>query len=154
MYCIMFLRIRLSILIKCALVAPIICLRRHQSLRQICYSCECQCIIYMLISYLSISPNSVLHIKRLSVGHLLNLIRDRQRICSTILIVMPEFRRLRIIQIYTHFRSLTVDRLGLVGRGWLALRKYAYSNILKISPPKTEIFLTKILIFFIFLLKI
>ena len=35
----------------------------------------------------------------------------------------------------------------------LALRKHVYSNILKISPPKTESFQTKILIFFIFLLK-
>ena len=33
------------------------------------------------------------------------------------------------------------------------LRKHAYSNILKISPPKTESFEMKILIFFIFLLK-
>ena len=30
------------------------------------------------------------------------------------------------------------------------LRKHAYSNILKISPPKTENFQIKILIFFIF----
>ena len=35
----------------------------------------------------------------------------------------------------------------------IALRKHAYSNILKISPPKTESFQIKILIFFIFLLK-
>ena len=34
-----------------------------------------------------------------------------------------------------------------------ALRKRAYSNILKISPPKTESFQIKVLIFFIFLLK-
>ena len=33
------------------------------------------------------------------------------------------------------------------------LRKHAYSNILTISPPKTESFQIKILIFFIFLLK-
>ena len=33
------------------------------------------------------------------------------------------------------------------------LRKYTYSNILKISAPKTESFQIKILIFFIFLLK-
>ena len=33
------------------------------------------------------------------------------------------------------------------------LRKHAYSNILKISPPKTESFPIKILIFFIFLFK-
>ena len=33
------------------------------------------------------------------------------------------------------------------------LLKHAYSNILKISSPKTESFQTKILIFFIFLLK-
>ena len=34
-----------------------------------------------------------------------------------------------------------------------SLRKHAYSNILKISPPKAERFQIKILIFFIFLLK-
>ena len=34
-----------------------------------------------------------------------------------------------------------------------ALRKHAYSNILKSSLPKTESFQIKILIFFIFLLK-
>ena len=33
------------------------------------------------------------------------------------------------------------------------LRKHAYSNIMKISPPKTESFHIKILIYFIFLLK-
>ena len=33
------------------------------------------------------------------------------------------------------------------------LRKQAYSNILKILPPKNENFQIKILIFFIFLLK-
>ena len=33
------------------------------------------------------------------------------------------------------------------------LRKHAYLNIMKISSPKTERFLIKILIFFIFLLK-
>ena len=33
------------------------------------------------------------------------------------------------------------------------LRKHAYSNILKISTPKTENFQIKTLIFFIFLLK-
>ena len=33
------------------------------------------------------------------------------------------------------------------------LRKPAYSNLLKISPPNTESFPIKILIFFIFLLK-
>ena len=33
------------------------------------------------------------------------------------------------------------------------LRTHAYSNILKISPPKTENFQIKILMFFIFLLK-
>ena len=33
------------------------------------------------------------------------------------------------------------------------LRKHAYSNILKVSPSKTESFQIKILIFFIFLLK-
>ena len=32
------------------------------------------------------------------------------------------------------------------------IRKHAYSNILKISPPKNESFQIKILIFFIFLL--
>ena len=35
----------------------------------------------------------------------------------------------------------------------IPLREHAYSNILKISPPKTESFQIKILIFFIFLLK-
>ena len=35
----------------------------------------------------------------------------------------------------------------------LSLRKHAYSNILKISHPKTESFHIKLLIFFIFLLK-
>ena len=34
------------------------------------------------------------------------------------------------------------------------LRKHVYLNILKISPPKTESYKIKILIFFIFLLKI
>ena len=36
---------------------------------------------------------------------------------------------------------------------YLPLRKHAYSNILKISPPKNENFQIKILILFIFLLK-
>ena len=36
----------------------------------------------------------------------------------------------------------------------LSFRKHAYSNILKISPPETESFQIKILIFIIFLLKI
>ena len=35
----------------------------------------------------------------------------------------------------------------------ITLRKHAYSNMLKISPQKTENFQTKILIFFTFLLK-
>ena len=35
----------------------------------------------------------------------------------------------------------------------LSLRKHAYSNILKILPPKTENFQIKTLIFLIFLLK-
>ena len=35
----------------------------------------------------------------------------------------------------------------------ILLRKQAYSNILKILPPKSENFQMKILIFFIFLLK-
>ena len=35
----------------------------------------------------------------------------------------------------------------------IALRKHAYSNILKISPPKTEMIQIKILIILIFLLK-
>ena len=35
----------------------------------------------------------------------------------------------------------------------LSLRKHPYSNILKISPPKAEIYQIKILILFIFLLK-
>ena len=35
----------------------------------------------------------------------------------------------------------------------LPLRKHAYSNILKISPPKTESFQIKNLIFFIFFSK-
>ena len=35
-----------------------------------------------------------------------------------------------------------------------SLRKHAYSNVLKISTPKTESFQIKILIFFIILLKI
>ena len=39
-------------------------------------------------------------------------------------------------------------------RGVKTLRKLAYSNILKFSPPKTESFQTKIPIFFVFLLKI
>ena len=37
--------------------------------------------------------------------------------------------------------------------GTNSLRKHACSNMLKISPPKNESFLKKILIFFIFLLK-
>ena len=37
--------------------------------------------------------------------------------------------------------------------GEVSLRKHAYSNILKISPPKPEGFQIKILIFFLFLLK-
>ena len=36
---------------------------------------------------------------------------------------------------------------------WWALRKHAYSNTMKISPPKTESFQIKSLIVFIFLLK-
>ena len=37
---------------------------------------------------------------------------------------------------------------------WRPFRKHAYSNISKISPPKTESFQIKITIFFIFLLNI
>ena len=52
---------------------------------------------------------------------------------------------------------LRVSRWCLIShifpRWSLPLRKYAYSNKLKISPPKTERFQIKILIFFIFLLK-
>ena len=36
---------------------------------------------------------------------------------------------------------------------WRSITKTCYSNILKISPPKTESFQIEILIFFIFLLK-
>ena len=36
---------------------------------------------------------------------------------------------------------------------WMSLRKLAYSNKLKFSPPKAESLQIKILIFFIFLLK-
>ena len=36
---------------------------------------------------------------------------------------------------------------------FISLRRHAYSNILKILPPKNENFQIKILIFFIFLLK-
>ena len=35
----------------------------------------------------------------------------------------------------------------------VSLRQHAYSNILKILQPKTENFQTKIMIFFLFLLK-
>ena len=50
--------------------------------------------------------------------------------------------------------KLTRELLGQVWSGvyWL-LRKYAYTNILKMSPSKTENFQIKILIFFISLLK-
>ena len=43
--------------------------------------------------------------------------------------------------------------LLLVPREGCALRKQAYSNILRLSTPKNENFQIKILIFFIFLLK-
>ena len=39
-------------------------------------------------------------------------------------------------------------------RVWLSLRKHAYSNILKISPPKTESFHIKFWYVLIFLIKI
>ena len=45
------------------------------------------------------------------------------------------------------FLILRLTRMGL------SLRKHACSNIWKISPPKTESFQIKNLIFFIFLLK-
>ena len=52
---------------------------------------------------------------------------------------------------------LGIDRFGdgifTLGSGRQTLRKHAYSNILKISPPKTESFQIKTLIFFTFLLK-
>ena len=44
-------------------------------------------------------------------------------------------------------------KIGIIGLNCKPLRKHAYSNILKISPPKTESFQIKILIFFTFLLK-
>ena len=47
--------------------------------------------------------------------------------------------------------TFRVGRNVQVERGYI--RKHSYSNILKISPPKTESFQIKILIFFIFLLK-
>ena len=46
---------------------------------------------------------------------------------------------------------IVLSRLDKLER--FALWKHAYSNILKISRPKTESFQIKILIFFIFLLK-
>ena len=55
-----------------------------------------------------------------------------------------------------HSRSLIrKTSLGLfcIAKDAISLRKHAYSNILKISPPKTESFRIKIQIFCIFLLK-
>ena len=48
----------------------------------------------------------------------------------------------------------TQKRVQIIqGKTSQSLRKHAYSNILKISSPKTESFQIKILIFFTFLLK-
>ena len=61
------------------------------------------------------------------------------------------------LQLYNHrLRTLTQKYLSFDWRKSLnssTLRKHAYSNVLKISPPKTESFQIKILIFFIYLLK-
>ena len=42
------------------------------------------------------------------------------------------------------------DNENLQGCLWKPLQKHVFSNILKISPPKTESFQIQILIFFIF----
>ena len=54
-----------------------------------------------------------------------------------------------------HFTKYVNIKLAKFSQHIIAvtLRKHAYSNILKISPPKTESFQIKILIFFIFLHK-
>ena len=54
-------------------------------------------------------------------------------------------RCVQILKLYLDFFTLQFNTN--------ALRKHAYSNILKILLPKNENFLIKILIFFIFLLK-
>ena len=48
---------------------------------------------------------------------------------------------------------VVIHRNNLGNFFFITLQKHAYSNILNISPPKTESFQIKILIFFIFLLK-
>ena len=51
-------------------------------------------------------------------------------------------------------KAITITRLGNKYPFFpTTLRKHAYSNILKISPPKTESFKIKVQIFFMFLLK-
>ena len=57
-----------------------------------------------------------------------------------------------IISLYSR-TSMTRTRMAHLPSLIISLQKHAYSNILKISPPKTESFQIKILIF-IFLLKI
>ena len=50
--------------------------------------------------------------------------------------------------VYTQIRRQRTRRLIRVYTVCITLRKHAYSNIQKISPPKTEIFQIKILISF------
>ena len=55
---------------------------------------------------------------------------------------------------YTFYFDISILKYGKYGeKEGISLRKHDYSNMLKISPPKTKSFQIKILIFFIFLLK-
>ena len=51
------------------------------------------------------------------------------------------------------FKCVQNMQIQIISSDYFSLQKHVYSNIMKISPPKTESFQIKIMIFFIFLLK-
>ena len=57
------------------------------------------------------------------------------------------------LSVFFMYALLYFSQLHQSIRFRISLGKHAYSNILEISPPKTESFQIKILIFFVFVLK-
>ena len=79
------------------------------------------------------------------------VLNDRSKLHYTPVTILEVMRVSNIAPLaWSH--STTID-IKLNGYETDTLRKHAYSNILKILPPKAESFQRKILIFFIYLLK-
>ena len=103
--------------------------------------------------------NIIFMIILISYINLLNLSWILKCLC------LRNMEHLRVFQIFTvyaysvagevlNYRNLrSSSTLDLASLFLYTLRKHAYRNILKISPPKIESFQIKILIIFIFLLK-